>query len=337
MIDAASFPKVSIIIPVYNGSNFLREAIDSALSQTYPNIEVLVINDGSNDDGATESIALSYDNRIRYYAKTNGGVSSALNFGIEQMRGDYFAWLSHDDVYKPEKVQRQVEFLQKSHNIDTIIYGGYELIDAKSKKIGDVDFGKLYPTSKLNVPLFSVFRGLANGCTMLIHKSHFERSGRFNEGLRTTQDYDLWFRMFRIAEVRFCPGLYVQSRVHSMQNGRTNVQHDEECDKLWIQMLDQVKEEEMSEMEGDSYLFYYRTAQYLKRHSNYRNAEQHARKLANEIALKLGKNHLQIGQKEPPLFMLSGNKIQLIRRLIQNVNQEGLSTTILKIKRKLGK
>ena len=75
-------PLISIVIPVYNGSNFLREAIDSALAQTYKNIEIIVVNDGSADDGETERIALSYGDKIRYFKKENGGVSSALNYGI---------------------------------------------------------------------------------------------------------------------------------------------------------------------------------------------------------------------------------------------------------------
>jgi glycosyltransferase involved in cell wall biosynthesis len=75
-------PKVSIIIPVYNGSNFLKEAIDSAIAQTYKNIEIIVINDGSSDNGATEKIAKSYGDKIRYFKKENGGVATALNLGI---------------------------------------------------------------------------------------------------------------------------------------------------------------------------------------------------------------------------------------------------------------
>ena len=87
-------PKVSIIIPVYNGSNYLKEAIDSALNQTYANVEVIVVNDGSNDNGKTEALAKSYGDRIKYCYKENGGVASALNYGIKTMHGQYFSWLS---------------------------------------------------------------------------------------------------------------------------------------------------------------------------------------------------------------------------------------------------
>ena len=95
-------PLVSIIIPVYNGENYLAEAINSALSQTYNNIEVIVINDGSKDQ--TDTICKSYGDRIKYLKKENGGVASALNFGIDNMNGEYFSWLSHDDLYLPDKV-----------------------------------------------------------------------------------------------------------------------------------------------------------------------------------------------------------------------------------------
>ena len=101
--------KVTIIIPVYNGSNYVREAIDSALAQTYKNIEILVVNDGSTDEGATRDICLSYGDKITYYEKENGGVSTALNLGIEKMTGDYFSWLSHDDLYYPDKIEKQMK------------------------------------------------------------------------------------------------------------------------------------------------------------------------------------------------------------------------------------
>ena len=84
-------PKISIVIPAYNASNYLAEAIDSALAQTYPNVEIIVVNDGSKDDGATERIALSYGDKIRYFSKENGGSSSALNTGIANMTGEWFS------------------------------------------------------------------------------------------------------------------------------------------------------------------------------------------------------------------------------------------------------
>ena len=91
-------PKVSIVIPVYNGEDYLAYAIDSALSQTYENKEIVVINDGSTDN--TDEICKSYGDKIRYFVKKNGGVASALNLAIEKMDGEYFSWLSHDDAYK---------------------------------------------------------------------------------------------------------------------------------------------------------------------------------------------------------------------------------------------
>src|SRR6185436_20245230 len=106
-------PKVSIVIPVYNGSNYLRTAVESALAQTYSNIEIIVVNDGSTDDGDTEAIALSYGGRIKYYCKPNGHVASALNFGIRHMSGEYFSWLSHDDLYKSDKIALQMRALSE--------------------------------------------------------------------------------------------------------------------------------------------------------------------------------------------------------------------------------
>ena len=89
MTETAFQPKVSIIIPVYNGAKYMREAIDSALAQTYPHVEVIVVNDGSTDNGATAEIARSYGDRIRFFEKENGGVSSALNVGIRHITEGY--------------------------------------------------------------------------------------------------------------------------------------------------------------------------------------------------------------------------------------------------------
>lgn len=210
-------PKVSIVIPVYNGSNFLTQAIDSALAQIYPNIEILVVNDGSNDAGETRQIALSYGDKIRYFEKPNGGVASALNMAIEKMSGDYFSWLSHDDLYVKEKVARQIEALASLSLPDigkTIIYSDFSIFTTNHEKDMPVLMRGVSPEE---FRYWLTIENTLHGCTLLIPKAALVEMNGFNEQLRTTQDYDLWFRM--AAKYRFIhlPGRLVKSRSHPEQ------------------------------------------------------------------------------------------------------------------------
>ncbi len=129
-------PLVSIVIPVYNGANYLRFAIDSSLNQTYENIEIVVVNDGSTDGGETEKVVKSIkDNRIHYFKKRNGGVATALNYGLKKCQGKYVCWLSHDDMLPPEKISYQLFAIQQWGNNDkTIPYSGSLFIDEHGKK-----------------------------------------------------------------------------------------------------------------------------------------------------------------------------------------------------------
>jgi glycosyltransferase involved in cell wall biosynthesis len=207
-------PKVSIVIPVFNGKNYLREAIDSALAQTYSNLEVVVVNDGSSDDGATEEIAQSYGKKIRYFNKKNGGVSSALNLGIEKMEGEYFSWLSHDDTYFPDKIESQIKLLAEQENKETIIFGDYDLMNEHSKTFANVKV-KDFPADKIKFELIQ--SSPIHGCTLLIAKSLFSKAGLFDEKLRTSQDYDLWFKMADYTNFLHLKKSLVRSRIHSEQ------------------------------------------------------------------------------------------------------------------------
>lgn len=100
---------VSIIIPCYNYAHFLSEAIDSALRQTYPNIEILVIDDGSRD--ATANIAARYRNQVQYFYKSNGGLSQARNYGVRQCNGQYIVFLDADDLLEPTFIEECLEIL----------------------------------------------------------------------------------------------------------------------------------------------------------------------------------------------------------------------------------
>lgn len=219
-------PKVSIVIPVYNGSNYLENTIRCALAQTYENLEVIVVNDGSTDDGATEKIALSFGDRIRYYRKENGGVSSALNYGIAQMTGDYFSWLSHDDAYTPSKVADAVDALRHTPGADgrTIAYSWGNYIDSSGNILRPfrrhLETGRVYTGDEMVRHM--VCHSIPNGCCMLIPKIAFEECGGFNEDLRFSQDALMWYTIFfHNFSMTFDGKPNVMYRLHGAQTSRT--------------------------------------------------------------------------------------------------------------------
>ena len=226
-------PLVSIVIPVYNGADFLSEAINSALAQTYDNIEILVVNDGSTDDGKTTIIAQSYGTKIRYFEKENGGVSTALNLGIREMKGAYFSWLSHDDLFADTKVEKQILFL-KEQGKSCLIYSNYIYIDSNGKHLSLANGIKSRTNRNFTHLLLSDFP--INGITTLIHKSILDEVGFFNEELKTSQDYDYWFRCSKKFTMVFFPQVVAYSRLHPNQGTRTNKLMKFEGDVLYTQI-----------------------------------------------------------------------------------------------------
>ena len=225
-------PLVSIVIPVYNGSNYLSEAIDSALAQTYSNIEIIVVNDGSNDDGATWKIAHSYGDKIRYFEKPNGGVSTALNFGIANMRGKYFSWLSHDDLYYPNKIQTEIDALRKSGDMTRIVYSNWASMVMPERKIIEYTGTRIYRQEFLETGAFSTIFQFISGCSLLIPKIYFDVYGGFDENYRAVQDYKKWFEMFRGRRLIYLRDTLIISRNHPQQTGKTYSKVREE--ELWL-------------------------------------------------------------------------------------------------------
>lgn len=212
-------PKVSIVIPVYNGANYVAEAIESALAQTYKNLEIIVVNDGSKDNGATDAAVRPYTDRIVYISKENGGVSSALNTGIKAMTGDYFSWLSHDDLYSPEKIEKQVNLLQTSDDI-VLCVGG--LMDFNKKAIPHKFKGASGRFSSLDLFKMFIDGYELNGLGFLIPKTAFIKAGQFDEDMRYLQDLDMWLRIFINKPMIVChQDKLVFSRIHAAQTTNT--------------------------------------------------------------------------------------------------------------------
>lgn len=258
------FPLVSIVIPVYNGANFLASAIESALQQTYSRIEIIVVNDGSTDDGATALVAKSYKSRIRYFEKTNGGCGSALNFGIERMRGEYFSWLSHDDLYDPGKVDLQMRYARK-HEADErfgAVCCAYRLWHmANNFKEPQKTF---FATDFNRRKFYGLFRGAMNGNAMLIHRRVFNELGLFDPSLRTTQDYDFFYRMLKKYNVVYHDDILVTARIHPQQD--TNAKQSInilESDRLWSTFIDESEPLRIDQSEPSRLLYWIKFANHL--------------------------------------------------------------------------
>lgn len=228
-----SDPLVSICIPAFNASEYIQDAIDSAIAQTYANIEILVINDGSDDGDATKELVLGYGGKIKYFEKENGGISSALNLGIRKMKGEYFSWLSHDDVFLPEKTEKQIKIARESNC--KVIYADYSYIDQKGNNLhGKTEVLSLAQSDNFFFQFLSGYP--INGCTTLIHKEVFEKIGQFDEKLFTTQDYDLWFRCAKEYNFQLLPEKVLKSRIHTKQGSVTISGHKVESDELYTRI-----------------------------------------------------------------------------------------------------
>ncbi len=199
-------PKVTIVIPFYN-CPYVDQAIESALNQSYPNVEVIVVNDGSTQ--YVEKI-LPYLERIRYLEKPNGGTASALNMGIRNASGDYFSWLSSDDLYHREKTAKQLAFMQENDAYAS--FGGYVVIDADGKEI----HLQKEPGIPRRVDIYSNMRNgcIINGCTVMLHMQVIRDVGLFDESLSYANDYDMWMRILPKYDFHYWREAYVFYRTH---------------------------------------------------------------------------------------------------------------------------
>lgn len=255
-------PKVTIVIPVYNGSNYMREAIDSALAQSYENIEVIVVNDGSTDD--TEEIALSYGNRIRYFSKENGGVSTALNVGIANMTGEYFQFLPHDDIMHPNKIKIQIEAIQKTGNEMTITWSGWNELWEPEHRVKPFEIPPGYPRSCWERGIYPLFFGILNVASVLLNRKYFDIAGNFDPDLKTAQDYDICFRTFGTQRTLYIDQPLMSYRFHEAQGTQTEKEFVKNCQDLIWKVLKNITEDEINAIFSSRYQFYFAIGKYYR-------------------------------------------------------------------------
>ncbi len=204
--EASQMPQVSVIIPVYNRADFLTEAVDSVLNQTWTDFEILVVDDGSTD--RTRDATVRYGDRIRYFYQDHGGPSRARNFGASKAHGHFLAFLDSDDTWEPNKLEVQMRFLKSHPEVKLISCGSYYIGNSRRRKMAlkGNRFGDLF------LDLYK--RSFINTSGVVLSRDCFCQVGPFDETIQTAEDYDLWLRVARHFPIAFLEAPLVGIRKH---------------------------------------------------------------------------------------------------------------------------
>lgn len=187
-------PLVSVVIPAYEVAGYIAETLESVFAQTFQDFEVIVVNDGSPDTEEFERALAPYLERVRYVRQQNRGAGAARNNGVSEARGEYVAFLDGDDLWLPQYLEQQLEFLRQ---------GNYDLAYADALLIGDSPLaGKTFMETAPSagaVTFISLIRTDCNVITsgVVARRSALIEAGLFDESLRNAQDFELWARMAR--------------------------------------------------------------------------------------------------------------------------------------------
>ncbi len=188
--------KVSVIIPAYNRAQALKKAIDSVLSQTYEDFELLVVDDGSTDN--TRKIVENCKKQVRYIFQQNQGVSSARNLGIYSTSGEYVAFLDSDDLWLPEKLEQQVAVM--SQQPDLHLCHTEEIWIRRGVRVNPKKKHKKYSG---HIFLYCLPLCVISPSSVMIRRELFHKVGYFDENLPACEDYDLWLRITKDYPVHF--------------------------------------------------------------------------------------------------------------------------------------
>ncbi len=211
-------PRVSIIMPSFNQGHFLETAIQSVLAQTYPNLEYIVVDGGSQDESV--EILKKYQQHFAWWvSEKDKGHADALNKGFAHATGEILAWLNSDDVYFPEAVAQAVAILQQHPEVG-MVYGDADLIDNSGAVIGQfasrqTDYRRMLRGS-VHIPQATTF----------FRADLWQQLGPLDLSLFFSFDYDLWVKIAKVSQVLYVPKRWAQFRIHG--DGKTIV-NDDRC------------------------------------------------------------------------------------------------------------
>jgi glycosyltransferase involved in cell wall biosynthesis len=296
-------PIVSVIIPCYNGEAFLKETIQSALAQSYKNVEIIVVDDGSTD--SSSEIAQAFP--VRYIRQTNSGLTSSRNLGVRISKGSLIVFLDADDRLLPNAIQIGVAFLQQ-HPECAMTVGDHLFIAADGSFLSGSQ-KKLLRAAHYEALLKSNFIEMIS--SVLFRKSVLEEVGGFDTHLRVAEDYELYLRIARNHAIYCHREVVAEYRLH-----KANVSHNSE---LMLTMTLQVLQGQTQYVLRD----FSRLFAFLEGTRRWR--KQYGRQLAAELARSM--KTLRAGQLRRKLLLLAGNYPQgliilLLLRIMPTLGRE---------------
>ena len=212
---------VSVVIPVYNSEQFLKESIESIINQKYSNIEIICIDDGSTDNSL--EILKSYSDQISIISQKNHGLASALNAGIKQMQGKWFKWFSPDDVMYSHAIETLVDTAKKYPN--TIVYSNWEIIDEKNIKLRDFSESNYNELSNFEYNIRLLDGQQINVNTSLIPSSLFDKCNIRELDDPVAVDYDFFLHAALLCNIKFylIEKSLIKYRIHRNQLSHKNI------------------------------------------------------------------------------------------------------------------
>ena len=199
-------PTVSVIIPAHNAERFIADSVQSALAQTFTDLEVIVLDDGSAD--CTVARAAAFGDRVRVYRQANGGVARARNTGVALARGEWIAFLDSDDVWLPAKIERQLASSPAALTFtDRFNFGERGDLAELQSAVTPMQGGDIFEALLL--------QNFITATSVMIRRDLFERYGGFDTTLNGTEDWDLWLRVAADHPIGFCPEPLVRYRLHA--------------------------------------------------------------------------------------------------------------------------
>ena len=215
-------PRVSVIVPVYQGDRFLAEAIESVLNQSYTNYEIIVINDGSTDN--SRDVLLPYLEKIRYVYQENQGVAAARNLGIQMAKGEFIAFLDQDDFWFADKLALQVAGFQAQPTLG-ILNSGWQRVNELGKAIVNVE--PWHKASELDLRAWLQWKPVLPSA-MMFSRQWLEYAGGFDSRFTQSSDVDMVLRLALMGcEAAWVPQMTVCYRQHESNTMKNSLEQAE--------------------------------------------------------------------------------------------------------------